>query len=145
MKRAFGNGVDRDSLPSIDQLTSGRINSLHRNRLFRADGQCALASSPTSKSTLLARCPTPPRRLPAQQCATQCTHSSATTAQRFVQRVMPVTNHSDEARETYAFANVAAVRRSNSSLLKPLKTLFLNSSMPSQMQAVSLARGANER
>lgn len=29
MKRAFGNGIDRGSLPSIDQLTSGRINSLH--------------------------------------------------------------------------------------------------------------------
>ena len=123
MKRAFGNGVDRDSLPSIDQLTSGRIDSLHCYRLFRADGQCALASSPTSKSTLLARCPTPPRRLPTQQCATKCTHSSATTAQRFVQRVMPVPDHSNEACEAYAFANVAAVRRSNSSLLKPLNVV----------------------
>lgn len=36
---------------------------------------------------------------------------------------MPVTDHSDEAREAYAFANVATVRRSNSSLLKPLNVV----------------------
>lgn len=44
MKRAFGKGVDHDSLPSIDKLGNELINDLHRWRRMR-ERQRALPSS----------------------------------------------------------------------------------------------------
>ena len=43
MKKAFGKGVDRDSLPSTDQLVSELINGLHLWRRWR-ERQRALPS-----------------------------------------------------------------------------------------------------
>lgn len=44
MKRPLGKGSERDSLPSIDQLTGELINGLYRWRCLLADRQPGLPS-----------------------------------------------------------------------------------------------------
>jgi hypothetical protein len=145
MKRAFGKGLNRDSLP-VHRSVCKRAERWSAVLAPRARvAACPSLIAPTSNSTLLAHCPTQMPRLSGRQRAIRSTHASATAAQRFDRSVTLPREQSTNVRTHLRLRSLSGLSNAPTALFLKFQTLFLNSSMPSPLQAVPRARGVNER